>query len=448
MLVSCEPAGAITIRFDMSTDTTDFFGDGNPSGQAAGALAAAALNEAGRFFKDLLADDLEAISPQGNKRWTAIYNHPSTGNSVQSFNLDIPADTIHVFVGARDLGGNVLGTAGPGGHSVFFGGSAWKATIRDRGEGTTQGEGATDFGPWGGSLAMDIDSIWHYDHTTLPSFGRNDFLTVLTHELGHILGIGTADSWDNQVDDDDTFIGPMALNKHGGPVPLDAASANAHFASGTTSTVYPHGTAQEVAMDPDIRVGSRKEFTLLDVAALDDVGWETLLSTVVGLPGDVDLDGRVDDVDLNLLLSELGATGPPGSLGGADVNGNGKIDQADLDLLLGHFGLSGSLLSGPVQEVPEPSGILLAGLGMLGLALCGRRRGVVPCGRAISPRNPQAFRPGLFFSRDGNSTRDENARDPHLRTAVGLATNCGCTKESRRIARESGPFCTAKSPTA
>ena len=51
-------------------------------------------------------------------------------------------------------------------------------------------------------------------------------------------------------------------------------SLNAHWADGTPSNVFPGGAPQEAAMDPDISSGNRKVFTDLDVAALDDIGWD------------------------------------------------------------------------------------------------------------------------------------------------------------------------------
>jgi len=41
-----------------------------------------------------------------------------------------------------------------------------------------------------------------------------------------------------------------------------------------TSNVFPAGASQEAAMDPTLAPGTRKLFTDLDVAALDDIGWD------------------------------------------------------------------------------------------------------------------------------------------------------------------------------
>jgi hypothetical protein len=93
---------------------------------------------------------------------------------------------------------------------------------------------------------------------------------VALHETGHVLGIGTADSWFANVSGA-TFAGPASTATFGGLVPLEADGG--HWASDTMSTIYGTSTAQEAAMDPDLTTGTRKVFTTLDMAGLQDVGW-------------------------------------------------------------------------------------------------------------------------------------------------------------------------------
>jgi hypothetical protein len=102
-----------------------------------------------------------------------------------------------------------------------------------------------------------------------PSVGENDFLSVAIHEMAHLLGLGSAPSWDTYVSGGQ-FIGTNSVASYGGNVPL---YSDHHWAEGTMSTVK--GVTQEAAMDPSITVGTRKLFTDLDYAGLADVGWET-----------------------------------------------------------------------------------------------------------------------------------------------------------------------------
>lgn len=52
---------------------------------------------------------------------------------------------------------------------------------------------------------------------------------------------------------------------------------------------------------------------------------------------DANGDGAVDFLDLNIVLSEYGQTGAPGTLA-ADFNNDGRVDFLDLNIALGEFG--------------------------------------------------------------------------------------------------------------
>ncbi len=56
-------------------------------------------------------------------------------------------------------------------------------------------------------------------------------------------------------------------------------------------------------------------------------------------PGDANADGRVDFLDLNLVLGEYGQTAFPGELAG-DLDANGVVDFVDLNGVLSAYGVS------------------------------------------------------------------------------------------------------------
>ncbi len=104
--------------------------------------------------------------------------------------------------------------------------------------------------------------------------------------------------------------------------------------------------------------------------ALDSL---TLFAT---LPGDANLDLKVDDADLSLLLTNFGSSGAAWIDG--DFTGNGIVDDADLSLQLTNFGTtvtSGTSagLLGNAVVIPEPATIMLF---LLGLFLLYPRRAV------------------------------------------------------------------------
>ena len=60
--------------------------------------------------------------------------------------------------------------------------------------------------------------------------------------------------------------------RNGGAVPLSFDEG--HWEEGTTSTIFGTSTQSETAFDPTLALGDFKPYTDLDVAALQDIGWD------------------------------------------------------------------------------------------------------------------------------------------------------------------------------
>ncbi|MGV3483812.1 MAG: dockerin type I domain-containing protein [Planctomycetaceae bacterium] len=250
-------AGTVQIRFDYSLDTTGFLSAANRR---------AALNAAASIVSSRLTDTLSAIRPSGTNTWTASTFHPATGAVVNFNNLNIAANEIVVYVGARELGTSQLGSGGPGGIAAR-GTSDWLNTVSGRGQAGALATPKTDFGPWGGSLAFDSSTNWYFglDQAGLQS-SQQDFITVAVHELTHLLGFGTAPSWTALVSGAG-FVGPKAQAAYDAGAIVPLSTDRGHFLETITDS------GRKTLMGPVIEAGKRDTLTPLDLAALDDIGW-------------------------------------------------------------------------------------------------------------------------------------------------------------------------------
>jgi len=95
-------------------------------------------------------------------------------------------------------------------------------------------------------------------------------------------------------------------------------------------------------------------------------GWYVDLNVTL-IPGDANSDGKVDLTDFGILKSNFG-TGT--TLAQGDFSGDGKVDLSDFGILKSNFGQS----SAASAAVPEPSGLVLAALALVGGLVTWRRR--------------------------------------------------------------------------
>lgn len=314
----CWPAlspADLVVDFSHDTATDDFFANNS----TATAALNAAVGDINSAINTSLAPVHSGVS-QGSSGgrtvsfdWSWNYRNPSTGTTevFNGGNAVMPNHDITIFAGMTELSGGVLGIGGPGGYSgnySFSGGvnnfqgainNAMADSQMHRGGGpvihrTTGSVFGADYafnhGASLGAISFDNDSdnngladsasmleqYWHFDHTTPVAAGKNDFYSVALHEILHSLGAGTADSWDDNVQGAD-WIGANVIAEHGTGTNLIGGS---HFRSGLQSQRISDNSLQAPLMSPFIVTGTRSYLTKLDVAALNDIGWQNRTTSV------------------------------------------------------------------------------------------------------------------------------------------------------------------------
>ena len=221
------------------------------------------LREAGQILGGQLENSLAAITPDpgvGNT-WTELVPNPSDpGSNIDLTNPSIPANTIIIDVGGSSAVS--LYQAFVPGYSEN-GSAAWGDLILSRG----QSGGLAGSAPTCGSISFGTSTDWSFGGpSSPPGASQYDFLTATLEALGTILGIGTAASWEADVDStSDVFTGLYATASYGGPVPLGDDGGG--WAIGLDSD------GAEPMMDGLMTAGQQKAVTPLDWAGLNDVGW-------------------------------------------------------------------------------------------------------------------------------------------------------------------------------
>lgn len=277
-------AQALTIEIRYDFDSQGFFDQ--PGSRAA-------LREVCDFFESVIGDRLARIDssewPRGNT-WDATIKHPGTGSSRSLGNIVVPEGVFLLYAGGRGLGSAAQG--GPGGYGVSYTSRDWLDRVRNRGQGVTEGSHASDFGPWGGTVTFDTGRGWNFSLDD-PAPPGADFVSIALHEVAHALGFGTADSWDAKISGS-AFVGALSASTFGSSVPL---SGTGHWRDDGMCVWYlghdpdnplnvlsgtlpqfgvPAGLDQIALMDPSSCATGPflRVFTSLDLAGLQDVGWE------------------------------------------------------------------------------------------------------------------------------------------------------------------------------
>ncbi|MHB1037530.1 MAG: alkaline phosphatase family protein [Pirellulales bacterium] len=156
----------------------------------------------------------------------------------------------------------------------------------------------------------------------------------------------------------------LTTTDHGG-------SGTAHEPSGGAATWTTFTIVDARTVEPGRDLGSPRVYDI-GVTALDHMGLAIeglgLDGKVLDLPlfedGDVDKNGRVDIFDVAVVQTKYGMTSGATWADG-DFDGNGTVDIFDVGLMQVNYGHG---VGTSPMSVPEPSALVLAALGLAGLA--------------------------------------------------------------------------------
>ncbi|MGB0776154.1 MAG: PEP-CTERM sorting domain-containing protein, partial [Akkermansiaceae bacterium] len=315
----------IEIQLDFGhDDATHGFYASHPKAKSAVEKAAKDLSKAISASLQQISGDLYSGTNGGTEArfdWGWSYVNPVTGATEQISSPSVGNDTVIVYVGTRNISsGSTLGQGGIGGASVLISAGGFPQptewidavtaaelssnTAMTRGGGPVvntisgsanfagyNGVYDLDYGLSVGNLWLDIDTdnngssdsaaaldnFWHYDSETAVAAGKMDFYTVALHELLHVLGAGTTQTWD-QLSNSTQWLGAEASGIAGTSYILD--SDGHHIAPGVLSARLSDGVFQESILSPGVTPGVRKELTELDLAILEDLGYNVSYTPV------------------------------------------------------------------------------------------------------------------------------------------------------------------------
>ncbi len=317
LITGFQTVNAFNIAFDYSNDSSLFFNN---------ATAKATLEKAAADLSAVITSTLSPIttdvytgtngSTTATFDWKLTYTNPTSGATVTLNTFTAAANTFTIYVGARPLPGTTLGTGGIGGSGFSFGASGFESeftgavaaaetasnnamrrgtnmTFSSFTQNTTFGTTTTSYtvktAPIIGNLWFDndtnndgtIDDLatlnahWNFDFANTTFAGKDDFYSVALHEITHSLGFGGSNSWSNNHSGT-TWLGSSAVALNGGSGAGLLDSDQAHIVSSYMSTRVDNGAAQEAIMDPSLTQGTRKYITRMDLAILQDMGYQTV----------------------------------------------------------------------------------------------------------------------------------------------------------------------------
>lgn len=193
------------------------------------------------------------------------------------------------------------------------------------------------------------------------------FRRLLTHEIGHALGLGDIENAHSSAQFiDDNYDGSTSQSAWETLTNSWADLVDVKNPANSPLSVYTVVDGDpgidtfgvDILMESSgLGIGPSNPVTDLVPLRNDDYGTRQFLYPfVAGITGDLNADGFVGLEDLDILMANWGGT-PPQWTGG-DLDGNGVVDDGDLQLVIDNWGGGDP----PAVNIPEPgtAGLLAA----------------------------------------------------------------------------------------
>ncbi|MGE9268547.1 MAG: matrixin family metalloprotease [Verrucomicrobiales bacterium] len=324
--ISLAHVQGVSVVVDYTYDTNSFF-TGNAAAMSAMERAAA------RWSNILSGSQLSAAAINDTNDGRIGFSHPGTGNSFEISgaansgsdsivgaggsvandyrSITFNADEWILFAGGRSTNISSDGIGGTGTGTNFTSVFTDPTSHLNRGFNS----GSNSLPTWGGAISFDSSTSW--DFTDDASGSGADFYTIALHEIGHALGL--AANWDDMEQH-------VSGSSYSGAFALAAVNAD-------------NGTS----------------LTSLNLVSSSNYHWaDQAYQSMIFAFGNPSYDGTVGEGNLQDLIM--------------DPIANTSVSIDRLELTNADIGLARDI---GWQVIPEPSTLLLAGLGLLGFS---RRR--------------------------------------------------------------------------
>jgi len=177
----------------------------------------------------------------------------------------------------------------------------------------------------------------------------------------------------------DTPVDINNFTQNNGANPFTASTTDGLYVDGANlfaalgSTIMNAGTTSVNTLQIVTNKGAG--ILRMGAAKIGQAGVQTSIATKdYYVPADWNGDGVVGSADFNLLLGSYGQVAAPAWDGFDPVAANRVVGSADFNFLLQNYGAGQAFGSGSGSAVPEPTSIVLLGLGLVSALISRRRR--------------------------------------------------------------------------